>query len=306
MQQHPRLERSNVHSLFGIELQSDLDLPGRHPRPSVGGPTVRLQRADLGEPPTAISWRTRLDGRDLVVRRDGRGRVAISWGTDCRFMFEAQSGILRWTASDPTDSSWQRVLLDTVAYLVALELGLEALHAAAVVIDGSAIAIAARSGHGKSTLACALLTGGAELLSDDIVAVEPRGEGVLAHPGPPLMNVPAARPLPEREVIRAFGDELWTEVPVVEGPQSLQALVLLERRSGATERLERLSPSLMLVLPHLLAHPRTPERERRRFELAGRLADAVPVHRLVADTATPPERLCELLGHRVLMEDRHA
>ena len=45
------------------------------------------------------------------------------------------------------------------------------------------------------------------------------------------------------------------------------------------------------LLPRLLAYPRTAERERRRFALAGDLANAVPIHRLVVDSATPPDEI---------------
>jgi hypothetical protein len=291
----------SAHRLFGIELQADLDLPGA----MSGGSTpsdglVVLRRVDRGALPGwpadgIASWRTRIEGISLTALSTVDGRLAIAWGDDCRFLFDAPARELHWWARDPTDPAWQRLLLDTVSYLVALELGREAMHAAAVVLGGGAIALAAPSDGGKSTLITALLAAGADLLSDDIVVLEPCGAGILAHPGPPLMNVPAARPLPGREVVQAFGAELWTHVPVVDGPRPLEALFLLERRAGVVDCVERLPPSLLPVAPHMLAYPRTRERERRRFELAGQLADTVPMYRLVADSSTPPARLCELI-----------
>jgi hypothetical protein len=256
-----------AHRLFGIELHCELDLPGasESARPAAAAVRVAPEPSALPEPPvdTRGSWRTRIDGRELIVAPSG-GRLAIAWGDDCRFELDPAERDLRWAAPDPADPAWQRLLLDTVAYLIALELGREALHAAAVVTGGGAVAIAARSGVGKSTLIGALLAAGATLLSDDIVVVEPTGDGVLAHPGPPLMNVPAGRALPGREVIATLSDELWTLVPVAADPRPLEALVLLERQPGADGRLERLEASPLPVIPWLLGFPRTRERERRR------------------------------------------
>ena len=286
----------SAHRLFGIELHADLDLPGALASGS-SAPRVELQRATaaLADWPSGgiSTWETRIEGTDLAAVSTADGRLAIAWGGDCRFLFDVAGRRLLWQAPDPADPAWQRLLLDTVAYLVALELGREALHAAAVVIDGAAVAIAAPSGGGKSTLTAALLASGARLLSDDIVVVEPVAEGILAHPGPPVMNVPATQPLPGHEVLDRFGGELWTAVPVVGEPRRLQALVLLDRHPGVQERSERVAPSPLPVIPRLLAYPRTGERERRRFALAGDLADAVPIHRLVADSATPPRELAE-------------
>jgi len=60
--------------------------------------------------------------------------------------------------------------------------GLSVLHASAVAIDGTAIAFLAPRVYGKSTLAMAMLDAGAQLVTDDILAVEP-DVPVTAWPG---------------------------------------------------------------------------------------------------------------------------
>ena len=298
----------SAHRLFGIELHADLDLPGEMSGGSRStAAQVRMQRADdraiAGWPDERIaSWVTEIEGVGLTALSTADARLAIAWGDECRFLFDVSTRTLHWWAPDPADRAFQRLLLDTVCYLVALELGREALHAAGVVIDDRAVAIAASSGGGKSTLTAALLSAGAQLLSDDILVLELGSDGFLAHPGPPLMSVPATQPLPGHEVLDAFGDELWTLVPVVTEPRRLEALVLLDRRSGAMGSSERVTPSLLPVLPRLLAYPRTAERECRRFDIAGDLADAVPIHRLVADSATPPD---EIAAHVIAIAGSH-
>jgi hypothetical protein len=284
-----------VHSLFGIQLEADLHLPGASPpRDAADHPVVRMARVSHAEleaaaptgPPT---WATRIEGRPFAVTVAGDGALAMSGGDGGRLRLDAAGGVLRWAVADPEAPAWQRLVLDTVAYLVALRLGREALHAGAVVAGGAALAVAAPSGGGKSTLLAALLGAGAELLADDILALEP--ETLLAHPGPPVMNVPADRPLAGAPVLDRFGDELWTSVPVAPGPVPLGGLVVLDRRADADTIRAVEDPSLPAILPRLLAFPRALERERRRFELAARIAQRVPVLRLSAPAEASPEAL---------------
>nr|WP_294850394.1 hypothetical protein [uncultured Sphingomonas sp.] len=56
-----------------------------------------------------------------------------------------------------------------------------ALHAAAGVFDGRAVAFVGPSGIGKSTLALAMTAMGLPVLSDDLLAIEVRPRGALAH-----------------------------------------------------------------------------------------------------------------------------
>lgn len=54
-------------------------------------------------------------------------------------------------------------------------------------LGGNAALFAGPSGTGKSSLAAALLRRGAALLSDDAVALELRGDTLIAHPGAALL-----------------------------------------------------------------------------------------------------------------------
>ena len=56
-----------------------------------------------------------------------------------------------------------------------------------------AIAIAGRTGAGKSSLVAELMRRGHRLLSDDVIAIEAAGIRVTALPGPAVMNLPAVR-----------------------------------------------------------------------------------------------------------------
>lgn len=54
---------------------------------------------------------------------------------------------------------------------------------------GRAIAFTASSGAGKSSLAAHLIAAGATFLTDDVLALELAGNGVVAHPGPARISV---------------------------------------------------------------------------------------------------------------------
>src|ERR1700728_2239002 len=73
--------------------------------------------------------------------------------------------------TDPSGWYWWGVLIGQVLPLIAVLHGLEILHASAVAIDGRALAFSGVPGAGKSTLAINLALSGAELLSDDVIAL---------------------------------------------------------------------------------------------------------------------------------------
>jgi hypothetical protein len=158
-------------------------------------------------------------------------------------------------------------------------------------------------GAGKSTLSAELLRRGLELMADDVLVLQSRGSDAppLAHPAPPLMTLaamdhaplhasyapPTICSLPERE--------RWVAVPVHREPLPLQALVMLDRRPGAQLEVAALERPLAPLLGSFLSFPRTPERERARFELASMLAVTSTVVRLSADPSVPPEMLADAL-----------
>ena len=218
----------------------------------------------------------------------------------------ADASVLRCAPSDPADPSWWRVVLDSALFTVALLRGYEALHAGAIATPDGAIAIAAATGGGKSTLLAELLGRGLALMADDVLVLEPRGaQAPLAHPAPPLMTVPAdgirARDDADpRATILSIGDERWIAVPVHPEPLPLKALVVLDRRpesqgAGALPSLERIESQLGPLLDSLLRFPRLPERERARFELASTIASSVELWRLSANLDTPPSVLADTL-----------
>ena len=197
--------------------------------------------------------------------------------------------------AEPRDLGWWRVLLDSVLFTVSLLRGHEALHAGAVATSAGAVAVAAISGTGKSTLVAQLVRAGKELVTDDILTLTVADGQVLAEPGPPLMTLPRMRATGIGTGVGELGDEVWSAVPVVARPLPLRRIVLLDRRSGAETGMSRVEHPLAPLLSHLLRFPRTRERELARFLLASTLAAKTEIWQLRADLAAPPEQLAALV-----------
>jgi hypothetical protein len=286
---------------FGLSLRFEGKAPpGAWAEATGRGPELLVRDASRGDLDAAWSgtessgWEASIDGMPFRVERGVRADHLFLHGDRSVCHLDIAGATLLRSAAGEDVASW-RVVLDSVLFSVALLRGLEALHAGAVVGDGGAIAIAAAAGGGKSTLLTALIAAGYELLADDVVALEGKGEAVLAHPGPPLMTVPAAAPSLPGEELAVIGEERWRATPVCSQARPLAAVVLLNRRAGTETALLPLATPFISLLPMMLGFPRTAERERSRFELAATVAAGVPVWELRAEPTVPAADLAELL-----------
>jgi hypothetical protein len=241
-----------------------------------------------------VGWEARIDGDPFVAERGRDGDFRFLHGERSAHHLSADLALLRCAFGTAEPSEW-RVVLDSVLFSVALLRGHEALHAGAVATEKGAVAIAAASGGGKSSLLAALLQAGLPLLSDDVVVLDAGpGHPLLAHPGAPVMTVPTSTaPLPG-EWIATVGEESWVGVPTYREPIPLAALILLDRRPGGTTGVRRVSDPFGTLIASLLHFPRTPDRERARFELAAAIASSLPIWRLEADLSADPPALAAL------------
>jgi hypothetical protein len=305
---------------FGLNLLADVPIPGawRQTRP-LREPSLQIRIVATQAIESswsgleAIGWEAVIDGAPFVVERGVEG--------DHRFVHGAYSGqsgtrsdgiravhhlsadasVLQCAPSDPAEPSWWRVVLDSVLFSVALLQGYEALHAGAVAAPGGVVAITAAAGGGKSTLLTELLQRGLDLMADDVLVLESRGmEAPIAHPAPPLMTVPATRIPTLREaappqMISSLEEERWIAVPVHPEPLPLKVLVVLDRRPGLETSLEKIEDPLGALLGSLMNFPRSPERQRTRFELASVMASKTALWRLKADPDVHPEVLADTL-----------
>jgi hypothetical protein len=322
----PDSERRLGPAAFGLGLRTDLALPGAWAQRTLAEPILQLRSASAAEIAErwsgrdALGWEGAVDGAPFVVERGRAGDHRFAHGVPSvetralahggstpnpgappggtRAVHHLSAGAAELLCESDTEGEplgW-RVILDSVLFSTALLRGYEALHAGAVATEQGAIAITAGAGAGKSTLLVELLRGGCPLLCDDVVVLEPRGgESPLAHPGPPLMTVPAGTsPLPGAP-IASVGEERWVAVPAHPRAIPLTALVVLNRAPGLPTSLHRVRDPLAVLIGSLLRFPRLPERERARFDVAGSIASHVPIWQLCADSSVTPAALAGLL-----------
>jgi hypothetical protein len=307
---HDRTSRRFHSDAFGLQIESDFVLPGAGPEPGPARPyRLQLRRTKpaalpgVTDEPRYLCNLQSYAGSAYAMLEGETGDVLFIYGRQAVFHLSSDRAMLRCAVPTSDAREWERVLMDTVLWTIALLRGCELLHASAVATAHGVVAFIATTGSGKSSLASEFLRRGARLFSDDVVALgDPAGE-IVAYPGPPVMNLPV-RVNPEtvggHEVLHDFGAERWLHLTDRRPPaQGLAAAVLLHRSAGAATGCERAQATSLTLLPHALSLPHLGERARRRFELFGAVAATVPVWMLQADLAVSTAELADLIETRI-------
>jgi hypothetical protein len=307
-----------VAGAFGLDLELALPVPGLGPgETDLTGRDVVLDRAEPAE--LTAGWESSETVR-LRQWNDETGRVegALDTHPELGYRLFAEGygaytvspdgGVIRCAPPEVEDWSWQRALIGHILPLTAVLHGIEALHASAVVLGGRAVGIVGASTAGKSSLAVNLVLRGAQLLADDVVALETVPDGLAVHPGPgvvSLRHAEAAR-LGEAAVARlgtVLGDDgeaLRVLVPRGAGPLPLAALYFLERREAKRTSFERLwpPPPRLLLGSSFNYVVLTAERLTTQLDVCTRLAQSTPLFRAnVAPDTTAGELAAALETH---------
>jgi hypothetical protein len=296
----PEPMRPFHYRAFGQTMCSSFRLPGLA-QVLPGSDPLILELVDASEIGTqwtgahrAPVWTTSIDGRLYTMELGEAGDYLLTYGDEAVFLLSADVRRLLCAPVERAAAAWQRFLLDTVLWSASLLRGVELLHASAVHGGEGVVAFAGFSGCGKTSLASELIRGGSEFFTDDILALAPSAEGLRAHPGPPLMNLPRAQQgaagvsdLGER--LARFPGEDWVTVrDAVCQPDRVAAVCLMRRRLGARLSLRRLQPTVLDLLPFTIGFRHLPGRMRQRFLLFARLATEVPVYELFAPLDATP------------------
>ena len=131
----------------------------------------------------------------------------------------------------------ERFLFAQILPLAAVLHGFDLLHAGAVAGRSGVAAFVGRSGTGKTMMITKLVSRGATLVTDDVLALELIAGRAVAHPGPPLVAVAPGDATPQSDW-RVAGDR-----PVGETDKVLHLVTVCER------------PLPLKVLYHLEPHP---------------------------------------------------
>lgn len=181
------------YGVYGLRLTATERIPFlQPPAEASGAPDVTAAFAD-GVPPGLCDaepwhrgWEPSGQPPEFVAYCDPtvpRFRFCYDVGTT--FDYEPDSGRLTAYWSDP------QTFEDTCTYLVGPILGFVlhlrrrlCLHAGVAAIGDSAVALVGPNGIGKSTLLAALLARGAQVVTEDVAAVEQRDGLMRVHFGP--------------------------------------------------------------------------------------------------------------------------
>src|SRR5919202_2949720 len=172
------------YSLFGGCFSSDIPFPELRP---TDDPTTdwTFRRASALPPmaqPVLMSDGVWPSGIRLSTYSHGGG-FRLDYSDTGVFDISPDGALITWCPRPDTSEEVARH--DTLGIVLSMALhaaGLLPLHGSAVAIGGAGVAFLAPSGTGKSTLALALVRGGARMLTDDTLPVD-LGPPVTAWPG---------------------------------------------------------------------------------------------------------------------------
>lgn len=277
---------------FGLRIDAAFPLPGLRGAAFAGGRDrrVRLQLA----PDAEIDAAWPRDGAEEVRRiltPGGRVAVLTSHHPEAGYLITApeygrhlvspDGTLVRCAPAAIPPERWQGVLVGQALPIVATLQGLEVFHASAVVIGGQAVAFTGPSGIGKSTLATGLLLAGARFFSDDVLALEARGQRMIAHAGIGVARLwpelqPTVVALAAHGLGATFGSDIKTLVEIQRDVASLPlaSLYVLQRAQSPDDvGIESIEPDVRLLLgsTHNISVT-APERLRRQLDLVATLA----------------------------------
>lgn len=168
---------------YGMGIRSDVDLGVQCAH---AAPEVVIERLSDPVPDAAVDWfdddRTGVSGGTLGPD------FVLSFEIGAHFVVSDDGHRILWWAPDLDDPTLRHLLIDHVLPRALHRQGSLVLHAAAVALDGSAVALVGESGRGKSTIALTLSMAGLALVCDDALRVLPGPAGeeprvVRSYPG---------------------------------------------------------------------------------------------------------------------------
>jgi hypothetical protein len=173
------------YNLFGGVLRAPVEFPELPV--ATGAPTWTIEFGELMPPLPARPIGDDTVYGDVTVRcyRTPSGHALVYDDTG-RFDVTDGGALITWyRPADESTRLLDAARADVIGRVLAVALhqqGILTLHASAVAIGDDGIALLAPKGHGKSTLATALLAAGGKLLSDDTLPVA-TSEPIQLRPG---------------------------------------------------------------------------------------------------------------------------
>ncbi len=281
---------------FGRVLESGEPFPGIQPVEGAESGQITTWREESADVITK-AWRPQHGEVLLDLRHsDGRQFLRIDareptgyriWAPYYgRHLVSADGSEIASALPRVEPARWQRLFFAQVLPLAAVLGGLSAFRASAVAVGGRVLAFVGPPTSGKTSFAAHLVGLGATFVTDDVLVIEKRADGVLAHPGPARLNIDEAelRRVPPQQQARlgplvGRSDKLMLEPTPVHGPLPVACFYILRPKDDGARIaiVERETPSSRSLLesgfPRYLS---SPEHRQRQLDLCAELAKSVP------------------------------
>jgi hypothetical protein len=325
----PRQEHDVVVMHYGCSIYG-LGVLANQPIPTV--PHSAIEHADVRVSFGALpDWLDSLQPHDVETTyvadyTDECGKPAVVFsklhdGNFFRFSYADNTEFVIDKSGREIWTTWQDPLTleDTATYLLGPVMGfvlrlrgVVCLHASAIVVDGTAIALVGPAGAGKSTTAAAFSTCGFSVLAEDVVTLDDHCEGredrFLVRPAYPCIRLwpaSAAALYGSRSALPPLTpnwDKCYLDLTQQSGqfenePRRLAAIYLLNERSEDpqapfVEAVERTDGLLSLIGNTYGTKLMDKQMRAREFDILGRVMAHVPLRRVTPHT--DPGRLGEL------------
>ena len=294
------MKAQRSYCLYGVRLKSVLSLPGPELE-SNGNSEITLfhgsatlfsgARRRAGMSPEKGDW--------FRYARLSDGSEYVKWSGLFEFLVSPDGRRIACRELDGASAeSFQTYLLGQVLSYALLKQGIEPLHSTSAVIDGEAVAFLGDCGYGKSSLGAAFLQAGYHLLTDDLLVLKEEGDRFVAYSGPPRIKLfpriaksllgervngtpmnnctpKMVIPLERNETVSPQGTFPLRAIYVLTPPpaSSRSSRITIRPLSPRRACVEMIKNSFNIVIVE-------PERLKRQFVLASRLAARVPVKSL--------------------------
>lgn len=274
---------------YGVPIRSDFPDPFSG-QTVYSKPTIIITRGTAPLVPALPKRRT-----DAWFYHDilPNGSTYLCWPELFEFLVSANGReVVGRELTDVSKEVFSTYLLGQVLSFSLVKMGLDALHASAVVVNGRCVGLLGDSGLGKSTLLAIFLQNGHKQLTDDLLLIRPKRDLLMAYPGPPrikllpdsaaLINGPEMgvemNPRVAKKVIPICGNQFQ------KSPVPLQALYILEQ-TPISSRTKISKEARGKGLLELIRHSfnlavRDSERLELQFRWAARIASTVPIKRV--------------------------
>lgn len=288
------------YRVYGLTIVSKRELPGlpESDSPSPQDAVTLTFRSCSADVLTNASNRDRAGDRRIIVGNTQAG-VSITYpDRNLKFSIASNGRFIRvdHAESKPAEEMLAYLTGPILGFVLRLR-GAVSLHAGAVALGERCVALVGENGAGKSTLVSHLVRNGYSLVTDDVLPVTLRGDGLLAHSGYPgvrlwadIVHAASVDPKDLRPLISGWEKKVWdlTRAPgrFRYGRFPIAGIFLLNRSTerndvfatplGAPDALVRLCAN---TYPNP-DYPITREQRANELKVLSRLVEQVGVYEL--------------------------